>query len=269
MITSFSNSLVKRIKRLRQKKYRVEEGAFFVEGVRVVMAAVEAGAGVEVIVYAPELLTSGVARKMVADQVSAGVRGVAVSAGVFGAISERENPAGLGAIVKTAWTELEEVVIGPADVWVGLVEIGDPGNLGTILRTVDATGAAGVILVGQTVDPFHPTAVKASMGTLFTTPISRAAGVEEVLDWAGEKGLHTIATSARARLSFWEAEYRLPALLLLGSEGEGLGEAALAAAEQAVTIPMAGRASSLNLAVAAGVLLYEMRFDAKAQRRKE
>lgn len=259
IITSMSNPLVKRIRRLRQKKYRQKENAYFVEGLRVVLSAIEAGAEIETLVYCSERLTSDRAWQILAEQKKAGVLSVDVSAQVLESISHREHPVGLGAIVKVTWTELDELAIGAEDVNVALVEVSEPGNLGAVLRTIDATGGSGLILVGQTVDPFHPTAVKASMGTLFGLQISRADSLQMLMEWANRNGMSTIATSARGGEDYWDADYRLPALLLLGSEGEGLPAEALAKAEQMVSIPMLGSASSLNLAVAAGLLLYELR----------
>lgn len=259
MITSFSNPLVKRIKRLRQRKYREEEGAFFIEGLRVVLMAVEHHAPIETLIYSSELLTSEVGRQAVVEQQERGLPCAELSAPVFQAISEREHPVGLGAIVKTSWRDLDSVVVGPADLWVALVGTADPGNLGTILRTMDAVGAAGLVLVGSTTDPFHPTAVKASMGALFTAPIGRRPNEGALMAWARARGLLTVATSAKAPQVFWDALYRRPALLLMGSEGEGLSKEVLEAADLSVTIPMTGSVSSLNLAVATGLLLYEWR----------
>jgi RNA methyltransferase, TrmH family len=259
MITSFSNPLVKQIKRLRQKKYRQEEGLFFIEGLRVVLTAVEQSAPLESLVYAPELLTSEVARQVIIEQQAQGVRCVSVAAAVFQAISERDNPAGLGAVVQAGWRPLHELPVTATAVYVALFDISDPGNLGTILRTLDATGASALILVGETADPFHSTAVKASMGALFTVPISQVSGAPTLLDWAGRHGIQTVATSAKATASYWAASYRRPLLLLMGNEGEGLPAAVMAAAGQSVTIPMSGTVSSLNLAVATSLLLYELR----------
>jgi TrmH family RNA methyltransferase len=258
-ISSFSNSLVKRIKRLRQKKYRRREEAFFVEGLRVVLTAVEAGAPVETLVYCPALLSSDLAWDMLRQQEQMGVRCQAVTADIFDSISGRDNPVGLGAVVQARWARVEELVVGHDAIFVALFETAEPGNLGTILRTMDAVGAQGALLVGETVDPFHPSAVKASMGAVFSVEIARVASSEELFHWARETGLQTIATSAKAVDLYSEVHYRLPALLLLGSEGDGLPKSVIGAADLAVTIPMAGRASSLNLAVAAGLLLYELR----------
>jgi TrmH family RNA methyltransferase len=264
MITSSSNPLIKRIKRLRQKKYRQQEESFFAEGLRVVLAAVEHGAPIDTIVYSRELLTSKIALDALAGQQAAGTQCVELSPRLFQTISDRDNPVGLGAIIAVRWLDLEQVAVTPDAVFVALVDASDPGNLGTIIRTIDASGAAGLLLAGQTVDPYHPAAVKASMGTIFSVPISQIEDPETILRWAKTKNLHKIATSARAKHTYNEVTYRFPALLMLGSEGEGLSPDLLAAADIAVSIPMAGSASSLNLAVAAGVLLYEL-FDQKRQ----
>lgn len=258
MISSFRNPLVKQIKRLRQKKYRQREGVFFVEGIRAVLTAVNHHAAVETLVYAPELLTSEVALEMVYDQQRQGTRCEAVTSEVFQTISERDNPTGLGAVVRSPERPLTELKITADSLFIALTGIADPGNLGTILRTADAVGAAGIILVGQTTDVGHPTAAKASMGTLFTVPIATttAAGL---LSWAAARRLHTVTTSAHATQLHWESTYQFPLLLIMGSEKEGVPADIATAAAQAIKIPMLGQASSLNLAIATGIILYEIR----------
>lgn len=258
MITSHQNPLIKKVKRLRLKKYRRQEKAFFVEGLRVVLTAVEQNAPIQTILYAPHLLTSQTALQTIAEQEQAGLNCVAVSAELFTAVSIRDNPVGLGAVIESAWDDLDSLAAQPTDLWLALVEIGDPGNLGTILRTADAFGVAGVIIVGNSVDPFHPTAVKASMGTLFTLPVIQVDYPRELLEWANRSNIQTIATSAKARQPVRETAIRRPALLLLGSEGQGLPASILSTADLQITIPMRGTATSLNLAVAAGILMYEL-----------
>jgi TrmH family RNA methyltransferase len=258
-ISSFSNPLIKRIKRLRQKKYRRQEQAFFVEGLRVVLTAEEAGAPLETLVYCPAFLTSDVAWDLLRRQEAAGINCQALTAELFASISGRDNPVGLGAIVQARWTSLAEMVPGPDSIFVALFETSEPGNLGTILRTMDAVGAEAAVLVGDSVDPFHPLAAKASMGAIFTVRLGQVPNGDALFRWARDMGLQTIATSAKAEALYTGAGYRLPALLLLGSEGDGLPKSVIEASDLALTIPMAGRASSLNLAVAAGLLLYEIR----------
>ena len=258
MITSFSNPLIKRIKRFRQKKYRERESAYFVEGLRIVISAVEAGAPVEVLVYSSELLNSAVAWQMIANQQEAGIRCVELTAAVFRSISDRDNPVGLGAIVSSRWTALDAITVHPGDVFVALAQVSEPGNLGAVLRSMDATGAAALILVGPGVDPFHPTAVKASMGALYSVPIARVDNTKRLINWSSRHGLQVTATTARDQNLYRQVRYEWPALLIMGSEREGLSSEDLSMADQVVSIPMAGSATSLNLAVATGLMLYEL-----------
>jgi len=256
LISSAANPVVKRMRLLGDRKHRRREGAFVVEGIQPVWQAVEAGADVEVLVVAPDLLGSRTAG-MVAAQEAAGVRVARLTGELFARISARDGPSGLVAIVRGRIPGLASLPVTPESVFVALHEIGNPGNLGTIIRTADAAGGSGVVLIGAAADPFDPAAVKASMGALFAVPVARAADPAEFLAWAA--GLTVITTSAKARTSFWEAGYARPLALLLGAEGAGLPDDVLAGGDLQVRIPMTGTAESLNLAVAAGLLLYQAR----------
>ena len=257
MITSAANPLVKRVRLLAERKHRRQQGAFVVEGAQPVGRAFEAGWDVEVLIAAPGLL-SETASAIVAAQQDRGIRVARVSAGLFGRISEREGPSGLAAIVRGGLTRLAGLPVHPGSVYVALHATGNPGNLGTIIRTADATGAAGVILIGDTADPFAPAAVKASMGSLFSVPVAHVPDAGTFFAWAHEAGIQVLATSSRADSDLWSTGYRPPLALLLGSEGAGLPADLLERASQRIRIPMTGTAESLNLAVAAGVMLYEV-----------
>ena len=143
--------------------------------------------------------------------------------------------------------------------FVALHEVGNPGNLGTIIRTADAAGGSGVLLIGAAADPFDPAAVKASMGALFAVPVARAADPAEFFAWAAGSAVTVVTTSAKARTSFWDAGYPRPLPSRAAGRGAGLPDDVLAAGDQQVRIPMTGTAESLNLAVAAGLLLYQAR----------
>ena len=255
MITSTQNALVKRIRRLKQKKARVNEGCFFVEGLRVVASALEHGAQVERLIWCDKFLKSEFGRGLIN---SAEIPTVELSPNVFKAISDRDNPVGLGAIISTPNQSLASLPIQPTACYVALHEISDPGNLGTIIRTVDAAGATGVILVGNTVDVGNPSAVKASMGAFFSVPIATVASLAHLLTWAGQHNLQTVATTANTDTDYRSTDYRLPSLLIMGNEGRGLSAETIAQADLAVSIPMRGVSSSLNLAVATGLMLYEI-----------
>ena len=267
LITSGGNPVVKRVRLLADRKHRRREGTFVVEGTQPVWQAVEAGADIEILLVAPGLLgRSAAARRitaMIADQQERGVRVARLSDEVFTRLSGREGPSGLAAIVRRRLAGLAGLAAGPAAVFVALHSIGNPGNLGTIIRTANAAGAAGVVLVGQTTDPFDPAAVKASMGALFTLPVAHAATPAEFFGWAAAAGVTVVTTSARAGQIFWDASYPRPLALLLGAEGAGLPSEVLARGDRQVQIPMSGTAESLNLAVAAGLLLYEVNRQAR------
>ncbi len=239
IITSMGNPLVKRVRGLEQRKGRREAGAFFVEGIRAVWLAVERGAEVEVIIVAPDLLTSAPALQMVAQYAAGGGRVVFVSSAVFAAMAERDNPSGLAAIVGISLQTLADLKVTDTALFVALHSVGNPGNLGTIIRTVDAVGGAGVILIGHATDPYHPTAVKASMGTIFSVPIVNVDSVADLLGWCKVNRISIYPTSDRAAAVYWTVRYQLPALLLFGSEGEGL-DANLLQQGEAVSIPMSG-----------------------------
>ncbi len=258
MITSFSNPLIRQIKKLRQKKYREQEQLHFAEGLRVVLSAIETGAGIETLVYSPELLTSERALEMLAEQEAAGTRCEGISASLFQSISGRDNPVGLAAVVRSQWLSISEFQVNQADIFVALMNVGEPGNLGTIFRTADAAGVAGLILVDKTVDPYHPTTLKASMGTLYSMPFAQLEESQQLFEWATARGLQIIATTAKYGTPYRQVEYRRPSLLIMGSEREGLDDKILKRADQIVTIPMKGRASSLNLAAATAIILFEM-----------
>jgi len=268
VISSAANPLIKRVRLLADRKHRRREGAFVVQGIQPVWQAVEAGADIETLIVAPDLLRPPAATAMVIRQEAQGMPVARVSGALFARIAGRDGPAGLAAIVRARPRPLSGLTVTPGSLFVALHDAGNPGNLGTIIRTASAAAAAGVILVGQTTDPHDPAAVKASMGALFAVPVASAATAEEFLDWAAAREITVAAATARADRSCWDIDFPLPLAVLLGSEGAGLPAAVLdrvgsgagrPGAGLRVRIPMAGTAESLNLAVAAGVLLYEVR----------
>lgn len=265
LVTSAANPLVKRMRRLADRKHRRLEGAFVVDGIQPVWRAVEAGADIETLIVAPQLLAGSPALRMVEQQRRAGVDVVEFDRELFSRLSERDGPSGLAAIVRGHTASLEQLEPGPQAVFVALHEVANPGNLGTIIRTADATGAAGVILIGDASDPFAPTAVKSSMGSLFAMPVARTPTLDAFFTWAAGRGVQVVATSGGATARHWQAEYRHPAALLFGSEGPGLPAAAIERSDLQVRIPMVGTAESLNLAVAAAVMLYEVQRGALAE----
>jgi TrmH family RNA methyltransferase len=258
-ITSAANPLIKRVRLLADRKHRRREAAFVVQGIQPVWQAVEAQAEIEVLIVAPELLRHPGATAMLAEQEAAGVRVARLSGELFGRIADRDGPSGLAAIVRTSPVTLARLAADADSMFVALQSAGNPGNIGTVVRTASAAGAAGVILIGASADPYDPAAVKASMGALFTVPVATAETGTEFQEWAHRSGMRVAATSARGSVTCWQADLTPPIAILLGSEGTGLPDDLLGAADLKVAIPMTGTAESLNLAVAAGILMYEVR----------
>jgi len=256
LISSAANPLIRRVRRLADRRYRRREGAFVVRGVQPVWQAVEARADIEALLVAPDLLP-GPAAAMVAGQEALGVKVTRLTGELFGRIADRDGPSGLAAIVRMRAGVLAGLAVRPDSVFVALHEVANPGNLGTIIRTADAAGAAGVILVGPSTDPFDPAAVKASMGAIFSVPVAAEASPHEFVSWCRAHAIAVAVTSGSGSGSLWDTVLPRPVAILLGSEGAGLPEELLAAGDLRLRIPMTGTAESLNLAVAAGILLYE------------
>lgn len=257
MITSFANQKIKLIRKLEQKKHRQETGLCFIEGLRTVGEAVQTGAQVEELVIAPELLVSDFGQSLLTHPAVQNLEHIEVSTEVFQKIAHKEGPQGIGAIIKQQWRVLEQVDIKPNDLWVALDAISDPGNLGTIMRTAEAVGCCGVILLGNSTDPYDPTAVKASMGALFSLVLIKSDW-NSFQKWQVTRKINLIGTSDNAKMDYQSPTYQRPLILIMGSERHGLSEAMQSACDHMVFIPMKGRSDSLNLAVATAVVLYEI-----------
>ena len=258
VITSTSNPLVKRLKKLRYRKYRELDGFFLIEGITQVRRAVEHKAPVEMLLVAADLLRSEGAWSVIEAERAAGRNVVEFGREAFESIVERDHPSGLAATVKGERPPVTGLVAKEGSVFVGLHDVGNPGNLGSIIRTVDAIGGDGVVIVGDSTDPQHPAAVKASMGTLFTIPVVYAPTLDDLIGWCLMDDVRLVTTSVRAEHLIWDVRFELPALFLFGSEALGLPRDVLDRGDVSVRLPMEGAASSLNLAVAAGVVLYEV-----------
>jgi RNA methyltransferase, TrmH family len=259
-ISSAANPLVKRIRLLADRKHRRDQAAFVVEGIQPVWRAVTAGWEIQTLIADEELSEASPAAAMAEELAARGVRVATLAHQLFLRLSSREGSAGLAAIVGARPAPaLAGLRVGPGSVFVALHQIGNPGNLGTIIRTVDAVGGAGVILIGASTDVYSPTSVKASMGSIFSVPVALASTTDAFFDWAARSDVGVVATSGQAELAHWNLTYRPPLALLFGSEGDGLPAGLLDRAGERVAIPMEGTAESLNLAAAAAVMLYEVR----------
>jgi TrmH family RNA methyltransferase len=252
-----SNSKIRLARSLRQRKARQAEKLFLVEGAFHIGAALEAKAVIEFVVYAEDMLDSPYAKELIHKLQQRGVKCLATTPEIFEGLSNKENPQGLLAVARQNASELSSLTASATSLIVALVAPQDPGNLGSILRTMDAAGAEALVLIDGGVDPYHPSAVRAGMGAHFTRRMAQAS-FADFAAWTEQHGVHVYGSSAHATGDYREVDYARPAALLLGSEREGLTQAQLAACEQVVKLPMHGKVTSLNLSVAAGILLYEM-----------
>ncbi|NSW51834.1 MAG: RNA methyltransferase [Anaerolineae bacterium] len=258
MITSSANAKIREIRKLKSRKERDRTGMFLLEGVRLVCEAVQQQALIDVIIVSREYLTSTYGLKVVENFRLAGGQVLEVSGEVFSSIASKDNPQGLMAVARQSWVTIDTVHLEAGAIWVALDTIRDPGNLGTILRTLDAVGGCGVILLDQSCDPYDPTSIRASMGAIFSQAVVKAS-FEEFRQWKKNVDAHLVGTSDHeGRVHYRRLAYPNPVILVMGSEREGLTDAHVELCDSMVMIPMEGSCDSLNLAVATGVVLYEI-----------
>jgi len=259
-VTSLANPTIKEIRALALPKNRKESGLFVTEGMKLVADAVEEDWPIKVLVYGSKVAAHAVVRRVATRAHARGGDVLEVSEAVLAKITRRDNPQMVVGVFEQRLLPAASVRPGERGVWVALEGIKDPGNLGTIIRTADAVGAEGVILVGDTVDPFGVEAVRATMGSIFHMPLVRM-NAAEFADWRrGWPGI-VVGTHLSGQEDYREVDYRRPVLLLMGNEQSGLNDAFAALCDHLVKIPQAGRADSLNLAIATGVMLFEIRRD--------
>jgi RNA methyltransferase, TrmH family len=258
-VTSLANPIIKDIKALSQKKGREETGTFMAEGLKLVIDALELGWAITTLVYAKNAKDKPLVTKMAARTVAAGGLVLEVSEKVLSAITRRDNPQMVVGVFKTKWRTLSDIRPAATETYIALDRVRDPGNLGTIIRTADAAGASGVILVGECTDPFSLETVRATMGSVFALPVTRATP-EEFLAWKKGAGVSVVATHLAGAVDYRTADYKKkPVVVLMGNEQQGLPDMLAKEADQLARIPQAGLADSLNLAVATAVMLFEAR----------
>ncbi|MBZ5759814.1 MULTISPECIES: TrmH family RNA methyltransferase [Rhizobium] len=258
-VTSLANPIIKDIKALTDKKARQETGTFMAEGLKLVIDAIELGWTIRTLVYAKAAKGKPLVDKMAARTVASGGLVLEVNEKVLSSITRRDNPQMVVGIFDQRWRALKDIRPKAGETYVALDRVRDPGNLGTIIRTADAAGAAGVILVGETTDPFSLETVRATMGSVFAVPVTHAT-VDEFLVWKKNAGVSVVATHLAGAVDYRTIDYKKrPIVLLMGNEQSGLPEALATQADALARIPQQGRADSLNLAVATAVMLFEAR----------
>ena len=246
---------MQRLRRLsRRRSARVEDGAFVIDGPILLTEALAAGLRVDEVFATPAADTSAVAA---AARAGAVVR--EVTDDVLARAVDTVTPQGVAAVARRVEVSVEEGVAAAASgpLSLVLVDVADPGNAGTLLRAAEAAGAAAVLFCGDSVDPSNPKCVRASAGALFHLPVVNGGDVVAVLERMRQLGIHTVATVVDDGSPYDSADLTGPVAIVLGSEARGLGEAVVAAVDERLTIPMAGRAQSLNVAMAGSVLCFE------------
>jgi len=256
-ITGYSNPTVKFLKSLRDKKHRKREGKFLAEGLRLLTDARASGRMPEMLVMAEGRLAHPLLDALEADVLAAGGDVVETSEDILSKITGKDNPQAVCGVFAEFDTSLTDIDRSAAPLWLVAQAMRDPGNLGTMLRTADAVGAGGVILLDDCVDPFGVETVRASMGAIFTQRLA-CARWEEFLPWLRGGEGQLVAASLRDAVPYRGAPYASPCFIMVGNESRGLPEDYEMACDLRVTMPMKGRADSLNAAIAAAVLAYEV-----------
>ncbi len=258
LITSRANAQIKQVRKLlRSRRERERTGLFFAEGAQLVAEALRTKADVETLILAPDLMDGDAAAEIASLRQGRETPTLEVTPEVFGSLSPKDGRQGVAALVRQRWDRLDD--IGPADesCWVAVSQIQHPGSLGTILRVSDSVGGQGVILIGESTDPYDPTAVRASLGAIFSQRVVQTS-FEQFAAWRGRCPCSVVGTSPAAETDYRDVSYELPLVLFLGSERIGLSAEQEAICDVTVRIPMAGRCDSHHVAVAAAIVLYEI-----------
>jgi TrmH family RNA methyltransferase len=237
------------------RKEREESGLFLAEGLKIVIEAIDCGHAPKILMYGRDAADHPMLQKASQACLKAGGEVIEVNREILEKVSRRDNPQAVVGVFKQVYTPLSAIVPESAPCWVAMQAVRDPGNLGTVIRTADAAGCGGVILVGDCVDPYSVEGVRATMGSIFAVKIAKAS-VAEFLAWRETWPGSVIGTLLTATVDHRHADYVKPSLILMGNEQQGLPPELAAACDVNVKIPMRGRADSLNLSVATGIMIY-------------
>ena len=256
-VTSASNPRLKAVLALRRRRVREDEGRTVVDGYEELALALDAGIVPDSVLHCPELMLDPATQESLVERARAlGSTTVRLSRAAFEKVAYREGPDGFLAVVPVAGVPLDDLELPPDPLVLVCEGLEKPGNLGAVLRTADAAGVAAVVAADPVTDWGNPNVVRASKGTVFSVPVASAT-TEEVVRWLARHGIRLVATTPDARIAHTDVDYRGGVAIAVGTEKEGLTEAALRSAAESVRIPMAGRVNSLNAATAAAVVVYE------------
>lgn len=256
-ITGFSNPLVKQVRGLRDKKNRRAEGLFLAEGLRILTEALDAGIPPKMLWHAPEGGAHPLVQKLARETEATGGEVFVTSTDILSKLSGKDNPGAVIGVYPEMLTPLTALDRATSGIWLVAERLRDPGNLGTILRTGDAVGAGGLILIDDCTDPFSVEAVRASMGAIFTQKVATARWPEFV-SWLRSAPGQLVGTSLNTDNDYQDPRYEAPTFLLIGNESQGLPEVYEKECDLLVKMPMMGKADSLNAAMATAVIAYEV-----------
>jgi RNA methyltransferase, TrmH family len=257
LITHAHDSRFVTLQFLQTPEGRSRTGLYIIEGIRHLARAVEDHARIHSVFLDPSVLSNPFGQKLARRLRQRRVPGVRLSPRLYRDLTLAGEPQGIGAVLRQQWVPLPHVRPKPNSLLLALESIESQGNLGTIIRTAEATGATGIFILGSDCDPYDPAAVRASMGSLFSQRLTRCSPQAFEM-WARSCGVSIVASSPAGMVDYKASRYRFPAALLIGSEKRGLSDQLMGAADLSVRIPMYGGCDSINAAVAAGVLLFEM-----------
>jgi TrmH family RNA methyltransferase len=254
-VTSLTNPTVKAVRALHLRKERDETGLFVAEGLKTVTEGVDTGHAPKILLHGAEAAGHPLLQRAVQATLAGHGEVIEVTQDILAKVSRRDNPQAVVGVFEQVFKPLGAILPAAAPCWVALHRVRDPGNLGTIVRTADAAGCGGVILVGECCDPYSVEAVRATMGSIFAVPLSKASEAE-FASWRGGWPGSVVGTLLSATHTHASADYAKPALVLMGNEQQGLPPEMAALCDVNVKIPMRGRADSLNLSVATGIMIY-------------
>ena len=253
IITSKDNEIIKNIRKLKEKKFRNQNNEYIVEGIKMIKEAIVEEAVIKLIVICEENVNSGVIDKKLLYEI-AKYECIYVSKKIFDLISDVQTPQGILAVIEK--DNSEEKIDYKQEIIVVLDGIQDPGNLGTILRTIDSVGLNQVIVSKETADAYNPKVVRSTMGAIFRVNIIESENLKDTLKNMKKHKYKVMATSLETQNSIYDVDYNKK-VLVIGNEANGVSQAILDYADEKIKIPMLGKTESLNASVATAVILYE------------
>ncbi|MFX4261365.1 TrmH family RNA methyltransferase [Pelotomaculum propionicicum] len=256
-MVSIHNPRIKYVRRLANHRFRDKEKKFLVEGIRFVEEILDSEWPVEMVVYNKKIMENSRAKNIIATASARKAYLYEVEDGVFGELAETSTPQGIIAVAPQRWNSPEDLKIDEPALLVLVDGVQDPGNLGAIVRSADAAGAGGVVLLKGTADIYNPKALRATMGSIFHLPVIQGPAADEVIPYLSRRGIKIVAGDPRASKALFEIDFKVSCAIAVGGEAGGIGGLIKESVDELARIPMPGQAESLNVAISAGIMLYE------------